>query len=159
MRGLRGVAWFLAVLALVPWASAEVYHSDWWDVSHCGYCWNFSTHPGLLESMEWEEYSVSNGLVSILRTDQKHLSALRAALSGLREAEAKAARGEKVETCGMCDAIGLVLLAGAEKEHIPTPDGEITLLTSGDARVVVEIHAILERNEAESRRAAEFAKQ
>ncbi|MEZ4650251.1 MAG: hypothetical protein R3E97_16005 [Candidatus Eisenbacteria bacterium] len=158
MRFSRGIAWFLLFAAIGSWVSAEVYRSDWWDVARCGYCWNFASREGLLEAMEWEEYSLSNGMVSILRTDGKHLSALRAALAGLKETEARAEQGDTVEMCGMCTAIGSLLRAGAEREHISTPDGEITLVTSEDARLVVEIHAILARNEAESRKAAEFAR-
>jgi hypothetical protein len=58
-------------------------------------------------------------------------------------------KGEKLEMCGSCVALGSCMMKGPNQEYVETMHGDVWILTSDNAELVAELQAWAKRNTEE----------
>lgn len=139
----------LACLCLglaVGQAGAE---KPWLDPPNCDMCKGMVAEPGLMEHMSWENYAVSNGMLSLCTVDPAYAKAYEKAMMHMEETKKKLMAGEKLNLCGCCTSIGELAMAGAVMNEVATKGGHAMIMTSSDEALIKKIHAHVEKtNEA-----------
>jgi hypothetical protein len=133
---------FAVAMAVVVAIAAFVVAQDkpWFDMEKCAMCSNLASQPGLLEHMGWDHYKISNGLMSVTTCPEEYKETYAKAMAAMKAVQEKMEAGEKVYLDGFCTAYGELMMAGAKREMIETPTGNIVLLTSNDPKVIKKIH-------------------
>jgi hypothetical protein len=148
MRGLlRSAVVLIAMFILFSMTVAE--DKPWFDMEKCELCKPFMEVPGLMMSMEYEQYELENGIVTISRVSEGSLPAYREAVAKMMAKIEKLEQGEQMYLCGMCTAHGELLMKGAKMEYIETEHGDLTLITSTDPELAAEIKAFAKRSQDE----------
>lgn len=120
----------------------------WFD-TNCGMCKPMADKPGLMEKMHSEQYELSNGFVAITNVPKEQLTAYRAAHDEMKKIAEGMGKGEMVEMCGSCTALGKCLMSGVQEEYVQTTTGDVWIVTSDNPEVVTGLHDWVKRNKAE----------
>ena len=136
----------LVMMALPAGAEEE---TPWFDMVNCEFCKHLMDNPALLDHTVWEHHNISNGIINVTTVDPEYMDAYHNCTKAMQEAEAKMAKGEKVKMCGMCQAMGELMMSGAKVEHVPTERGHVMLITSDNPEMVAKIQAWGKRNQDE----------
>jgi hypothetical protein len=138
----------LTLIAL--FVATAIYAGDmsWFDMENCAMCSNMS--PELIESLSWEQVDISNGIVCITTVQNgKYLDAYRTAHAKMVETGMRLQKGEKLEVCGSCTALGMCMMKMPHQEYAETSSGDVWILTSDKPEVVKDLHAWAKRNREE----------
>jgi len=137
----------LTVLVMVVAAGATTAgEKPWLDMVNCDMCKNIAATPGLLESMQWEQHDLSNGIVAVTSVPKGKLEAYRKAHMGMAETGKRLMAGEQMELCGSCTALGMCMMKGVNQEYVETMNGDVWIITSDNAEVVAELHDWVKKN-------------
>ena len=138
---------FAVALAVVVAIAAFVVAQDkpWFDMEKCAMCTTLSSQPGLLEHLGWEHYKISNGLMSVTTCPEEYKETYKKAQEAMMAVQEKMKAGEKVYLDGFCTTYGELMMAGAKREQIETPTGNIVLITSNDPKVIKKIQDFAQR--------------
>ena len=141
----------LMVIGGVLLLAAVAFAGDapWFDMKNCGFCKHLLDDPEMLEHCTWENHKISNGMITVSTVDDEYLESYRTALRKMEETGKKMQEGEMVPMCGMCQAMGALMMSGATYEAGDTKHGSFSLLTSDDPEVVKKIHAFVDRTNEE----------
>lgn len=120
----------------------------WFDMN-CGMCKPMADKPGLMDNMQWEQHKLTNGIIAVTNVPKGHLEAYRAAHEEMMKIAEGMEKGEMVEMCGSCMALGMCLMKGPHEEYVKTKTGDIWIVTSDDPEVVTGLHKWVDRNKAE----------
>lgn len=142
-RRMIALALLVVLVAAVGSTAGE---KPWLDMVNCGMCKNLAGTPGLLESMEWEQHNLSNGVVSLTSVPKGKLEAYRAAHLSMMEMVERLMKGEEMDLCGSCTALGKCMMQGVNQEYVETTNGDIWIVTSDNAEVVAELHDWVKKN-------------
>ena len=137
----------LAVGVSIAGDNAKTGEIGWFDMEHCDMCKNMP--PELYPSMSWEQYTLSNGVISVTTVAEKALPAYRKANLAMHATGEKLMAGEKMNLCGSCQALGACMMKGAHMEQVETKNGDLMIITSDNKEVVADLHAWAEKNKKE----------
>ena len=135
------------LLATTSWLVAQ--DKPWFDMKNCDMCKNFTAHPGLMESMDWETHKISNGIMMLSMVKPEMVKAYRKANAACNALGKKLQEGHQANMCGSCDAMGMLMMKGAKMEDVEIKNGGVMLLTSSDSTVVADLHQYADRNDQE----------
>ncbi|NIM65397.1 MAG: hypothetical protein GTO51_05330 [Candidatus Latescibacteria bacterium] len=138
------------VFAVATLAFAQ--EPQWFDMEKCAMCKHLTTHEGLLENMTWEHHNISNGIISVTTAKKEYIPALREAQAKMEAVGKKMEKGEQLPKCGMCMAIGELMMKGAKWECVKTLHGDVCLVTSDDPELVAKIQEWAKRTMAEMKK-------
>jgi len=140
-------------LAAVLVAGVAVAGSDSWFDYNCAMCKNMMSNEALMKNMNWEQHNISDGVVAVTTVKPDYLGAYRTAHEGMSETAGMLMKGEQLELCGSCTAMGKCMMQGAEQEYVETSTGDVWIVRSDNPEVVAELHEWVERNHAEMKKA------
>jgi len=138
----------LVVIAAVASASFAQ-ENAWFNPKKCAMCAGFVEVPGLLESVNHEHLPISNGIVCVSTVDDQQLKAYRQAHAKMQGVVARMQKGEAVELCGSCAAMGQIMAKGVTQDYVETQHGDVWVVTSTTPAVVSELQAWAKRNNEE----------
>lgn len=136
----------LSMVALVVAGFAVAGDAPWFDMEKCAFCKNMFKSPNLMANMTWEQYPISNGIVSIATVNEKYLDAYRTAHAEMMKVAAKLEKGEKLDMCGSCNAFGAFMAQGAKQDYVQTSTGDVWIVTSAKPELVTQIQGWAKRN-------------
>ncbi len=142
----------LMVLSLVAIIAAGVSVADegaWFDMENCAMCTSLSSNPELMMNISWEQHPISNGVIAVSTVPEKYIGAYRKAHAVMVETGERMHKGEKLEMCGSCMALGMCMMKNPHQEYVETNHGDVWILTSDDAELVAELQAWAKRNKEE----------
>jgi len=146
----------LLLLSAAGWAQ-DAEEKPWFDLENCGFCKHLMDDPGLLDHCTWENHNIENGMMSVTTVDKEFLPSYRAAAMKMKETSEKMEKGEMVPMCGMCTAMGSLMMKGAKWEYVETQYGDVQIMTSDNEEVVQELHAFTDKTNAELAKMEEAA--
>lgn len=138
----------MLVLSISAGAAAQE-EKPWFDLENCGFCKHLMDDPHLLEHCTWENHNIGNGMMSVTTVDKDYLPSYRVAAKKMQEVSEQMEKGEIVPMCGMCTAMGGLMMKGAKWELVETEVGDVQLMTSDDPEIVKELHAFTEKTNKE----------
>ena len=141
------IGFSLAVLLLAGAVAAG--EMAWFDMDNCAMCSNISSNTKLMKNISWDQYPISNGIVSVTTVKAYYVDDYRKAHAKMVEMGTQLQSGERMEMCGSCMALGMCMMTGPSQEYVETPNGDIWILTSDDEKVVTALHEWAERNKKE----------
>ena len=119
----------------------------WFDMENCSFCKPMMAKPGLIENIKWETVKLCNGIATLETVAAEKLADYRVVVKEIDEMTKRLQKGEKMELCGFCLAMGALIEKGVHYEYVPTSSGGLTLLTSSDSTMQKEISAFHEKTE------------
>lgn len=137
----------LAALALTLLVAALLIAGEkpWLDFNNCDFCKPWMQN-GLMNEMTHEQVNISNGVMTICTVPAARVDEYRKTSAMMNEIGKRAEKGEKVNMCGSCEAMGAIMTKGAKFEEVPTKTGSVMLLTSTDPAMVTELHNWSKKN-------------
>jgi hypothetical protein len=147
MKGLPKIALLLlAAATLVVSGLALAGDEAWFDMEHCSFCKNLMDDPELLHHMTWEQYNLSNGIISVTTVDPEYVEAFAASSAKMAKVGEELMQGKQMPMCNSCKALGMIMMKGPKSEEVKTKHGEIWMMTSDDPAVVKELQGWAKRN-------------
>ena len=141
-----------AVSALAQEPKTETSAAPWFDLKTCEICKSMADHDDIMQHMKWETHLIPEGLLSVTVVPEEMKAKMGTAKKEMKATISRLESGEQVKCCGFCQSMGSLLQAGAKQKELSTVAGDITLITSTDARVVERIHAHAKRTIAEHKK-------
>ena len=135
----------VSLVALLAAGFGMAQEKAWFD-TNCGMCKPMYDKPGLMKNMQYE---LSNGMIAITNVHKEQLAAYRAAHEEMMKIAEGLGKGEMVEMCGSCMALGKCLMGGVHEEYVQTPTGDLWIVTSDNPEVVAGLHEWVKRNKQE----------
>ncbi len=142
----------LSFAALVVAGVAVAGGQAWFD-HDCAMCESLMSDEALMNNMNWEQYDLSNGLVAVTTVTPDYLAAYRTAHSNMNATAERLMKGEEMELCGSCTAMGKCMMMGAKQEYVETSTGDVWIVTSDNPEVVADLHKWVARNQEEMKKA------
>ena len=144
----RRITLFAMVVLLVGVASMAG-ETAWFDMTGCEMCKGMSSEDGLMTHMTWEQYDLSNGVVSITTVDPEYMDKYRTAHAKMNETVMRLEKGEEMSLCGSCTALGMCMMKGASHDYVETKTGDIWIVTASTPKLVAELKTWAKRNREE----------
>ena len=121
----------------------------WLDVENCYFCQPLANPPGMLQNVDWEEFNVANGILTVV-TVKPGFEEPYAKAHDEMEARWKAYDPANPQPmCGMCQAYMAAIDATVKMEEVKTKHGGAGLTTSTNPETVAKLHAIVDRTNQE----------
>jgi len=139
----------IAVLLLACTGLVSADETPWCDMANCAMCKSISSRPDLMNSMSTEIHDISDGMIQICSVMPAQMAAYQTAMAEMDATGKKLQAGEKLPLCGMCQAFGGLMAAGAKLDMIPTKFGSVEMLRASSPETVAQIHAWAERTRTE----------
>jgi len=139
----------IAVVLMLVAGLASAGDTAWFDMENCAMCKNIGSNAEMMMHTSWEQYPISNGVVSVTTVAAKYLDAYREAHQAMVKTGMELQSGKKMELCGSCEALGKCMMKGPNQEYVQTSNGDIWILTSDDEALVAELKAWAKRNRTE----------
>jgi hypothetical protein len=142
----------LTVLSLVALIAASVSfagESAWFDMEKCDMCKSISKNPVMMKNITWEQANISNGIVCVTTMPTEYVQTYRDAHEGMMQTAARMQKGEQMNLCGSCTALGGIMTKMPHQEYAQTSTGDVWILTSDKPEVVTELQAWAKRNSDE----------
>ena len=149
MKRLQKIALLFAAGILVVSGLAIAGDEAWFDMENCSFCKNLTEDPDLLHHMTWEQYNISNGILSVTSVEKDYAESFAKAQAGMEAIAEQLKQGKQIPMCNSCMAMGMIMMKEPKSEQIETKNGEIWIMTSDDPAVVKEMQQWAERNMAE----------
>jgi hypothetical protein len=139
----------LSLLALVVVTAGAAGESTWFDMDSCVMCKSMASNPKLMENLNWEQHNISNGFVAVTTVSEKYLDDYRAAHEDMNKTAMRLHKGEMLELCESCTALGKCMMKGVSQEYVETSSGDVWIVTSDNPEVVAELQNWVKRNKME----------
>jgi hypothetical protein len=139
----------ISLVVLVAASIAVAGDAPWFDMENCAMCKNLYKNPELVQNMLWEQYGISNGIISVTTVREEYIDDYRTAHADMKKVSEKLQKGEKLDMCASCNALGACMAKGVAQEYVETKTGDVWLITSDNAEVVAELQAWAKRNTEE----------
>ncbi len=136
---------FVVIIALFAIAVAGE-GDKWFDMENCAFCKHLTTDPNFLPNSSWNHYMISNGFVNITTYKPEVKTAWDEVNKNMEETGKKMMAGEKLQMCGMCTDMGMLMQAGANFEIIEIENGSFMMVTSDDPAMVAKLQAHAQKN-------------
>ncbi len=131
-----------AVVLAIPF-TCDAGEECWFDLENCSMCKHLVAEKGLLENMEWENYVIADGMLSVTHVAPGYEEAYGRCMHNMEQTGQQLMTGQQMYLCGFCQSYGGLHMAGAHFETIETGVGDIDLVTSSDTEVaeMIRVHA------------------
>jgi len=139
----------LSAAIAVVFSIAFAGDAPWFDMKKCAMCKSLTETPGLMESMNYEQLNISNGIVCLTTVKGDQLKTYRDAHGKMKEVFARLEKGEAVDLCGSCTAFGMIMMKGVKQDYAETRQGDVWIVTSDKPEVVAELQGWAKRNSEE----------
>jgi len=149
MRNVVKSAIVLMAMAFIIAGIASGQEKPWFDMHNCDLCKPFMEDPNLMPNMEMEDYEISNGIVTVTNVKEELLPSYRAAHGKMMANLDRIAKGDTLQLCGLCTAIGGLMERGAKYEYIETKHGDLSIMTAQDSVLIADVKAIVAKNKEE----------
>lgn len=126
------------ILALAGTAFAGA-NEGWFDLENCGMCKNLNNDPELFQSMTWDNYLLTNGMMEVTTYPAGMKDRFDKLSASMQATGERLMAGEQMPMCGMCMSYGALMMKGVAMDRVETPAGAITVITSQDPEVVALI--------------------
>jgi hypothetical protein len=146
----RSIALSLAALVV---ASVAVAGGQAWFDHDCAMCTNMMSDEALMKNMNWEQHNITIGIVAVTTVKPDYLDVYRTAHNNMNATAQRLMKGEQMELCGSCTAMGKCMMMGAQQEYVETSTGDVWIVTSDNPEVVADLHKWVERNQEEMKKA------
>jgi len=127
--------------------------AEWFDCQECEFCGVWSADPELKKNLVWEMQETADGVLSVYSAKAENALAFHKANSAydqmLAKLTLKERAGDKTQVCGSCTTLLSFFPRGAKMHHMNAGTSHIMLLTSGNKRLVADVHKWVQRNEDE----------
>ena len=140
----------IAVGVSVAGDDSKTSELSWFDMQNCAMCKSMPME--LYPSMTWEQYPISNGVVSVTIVTEEALPAYRTAHVDQMATGEKLMSGEQMALCGSCQAFGACMMKGASYEYVETKNGDLMIVTADDKEVAAELKNWATKNKEEMAR-------
>jgi len=137
----------LAVGVSVAGDQSKTAELSWFDMENCAMCKSMPME--LYPSMTWEQYPISNGVVSVTIVTGEALPAYRKAHGDMMATGEKLMAGEQMAMCGSCQAFSACMMKGASYEYVETKNGDLMIVTAADEEVAAELKNWAMKNKEE----------
>ena len=151
MRNFGKVTSVLMAMIFILAGGAIGGDKPWFDMG-CDLCKVFLEEPKLMETMGWEQYEISNGIVQISTVEASLLPAYRTAHGKMMAGLDRLEKGDSLYLCGYCTTFGKLTEAGAKIEYIETKTGDVLILTGDKPELIADIKAMAQRTEEEMKK-------
>ena len=121
----------------------------WFDMENCSMCSKMASNSAMMENMTWEQYAISNGIVSITMVKDKYVDDYRTAHATMMKTAMELQTGKMMDMCGSCTTLGMCMMKGVGQEYVETSNGDVWIVTSENPEVVAELQAWAKRNKEE----------
>ena len=138
----------MAILALTILAIAADEH-PWFDFEKCEMCKNLTMIPDFMDHLHYKLVKVDNGFVAVTTADPGYVEKYKEVNVKMSEVGQKLMSGEQMYLCGSCQAMGALFMRGAKMQQGELDNGDVMVVTSDDPELVKDIHAFVDKNEAE----------
>jgi len=149
MKTVMTICFAVVLLLSAAGGAADVGEKPWFDLENCGFCKHLLEDPELLDHCTWEHHNIANGMVSVTTVEKDYLPSYRAAMVKMEEVGKKMEEGEMVPMCGMCTAMGALMMKGVKWEYLKTQHGDVMIMTSDSPEVVADLHAFTDKTTTE----------
>ena len=105
-----------------------------------------------MANINWEEYDISNGVVSISTVRKESLPVYRAAHAKMMKDIERIEQGDTLQLCGFCTKIGELMQRGAVYDYVETKTGDVSIITAADPELVADIKAMSARTRDEMKK-------
>jgi len=137
-----------AVLAL----AGLILHAEegvkWLDPQNCHFCKPLAETEGLMEHVNWENYKIANGMVSVTTYAPEWAEKAKAASAAMKKLWDEYDPTVEVHMCGMCQAWMQMPMDKIKMESVDFTGGELSLTTSDDPAIVARMHEIVDKTVA-----------
>ncbi|MFH1700801.1 MAG: hypothetical protein ABIE07_09470 [Candidatus Zixiibacteriota bacterium] len=142
---------FLSMAVIIGLSYSVIIADDkpWFDMDNCDMCKSLNKYDGLKENMTWEQYPISNGIMTVSTVKPSFLKAYRKAQMDMDMVEKKLQSGQKVGLCNMCNDLGSIFEKGVDTQRVNTQHGSIWLLTSDNTELVSRLQSWGEKTNLE----------
>ena len=144
----KRIALFVTAFAVVA-SIALAGENAWINPNKCAMCKAITQTPGLMESINHEQLPISDGIVCVTTVDDGQLQAYRQAHAKMKEVVTRLEKGEALDLCGSCTALGQIMGKGVKQNFAETRHGDVWILTSNTPAVATELQAWAKRNTEE----------
>jgi len=119
--------------------------TKWLDPENCYFCQPLTETEGLLEAVGWESHKVSNGMVTITTYAPEWEEAAKAAGAEMEKRWEGYDPTAEYNLCGLCKAWLGLPMDKIKMEKVEFNGGELSLTTTTDAEVLVQLHAMADK--------------
>ena len=132
------------LLAMVVAVAVFVVADDkpWFDMENCAMCTGMTAQEGLMENMTWDHFLTKNGMMTVCTVADGYQGKYAACKVAMDATVEKMKAGEEMYLCGFCTRHSELTKAGVSMEQFSTKAGDVSLMTSTDAKMIEEIHAL-----------------
>ncbi|MDF1545098.1 MAG: hypothetical protein P1R58_08350 [bacterium] len=145
MRRITVVMCLMLILAFALTVTAE--DAPWFDMENCSFCSDMDQE--MMMKLGWEHYNIENGSMTVSTIPREYTEEWEKVRAGWKAKGEKMMAGEKMPLCGMCTAMGGLMMKGVKSEEVKWSMGYISLMTSDDPAIVKEVHAFTDKTNAE----------
>lgn len=149
MKGLLKFALPLVAAIVMVSGLALAGDDSWFDMEHCSFCKTMLEDPELIHHMTWEQYPISDGIISLTTVDPAYTKSFETCTAKMEKLSQQLQQGKQMPLCNSCMAFGAIMMKGPKSEQIMTQHGEVWMVTSGDPEVVKELQNWAKKNMAE----------
>ena len=135
----RLTALSFALVAIAVAGAAFAGGQAWFD-KECAMCENLMSDEALMKNMNWEQHNLTAGIVAVTTVKPDYLAAYRTAHGNMNATTQRLMKGEQMELCGSCTAMGKCMMMGAQQEYVETSSGDVWIVTSDNPEVVADLH-------------------
>jgi hypothetical protein len=146
MKGLHKIALLFAAVALMVSGLALAGDDAWFDMENCSFCKNLTTDPELLHHMTWDQYEISNGVISVTNVDPEYEKSYETCQAQMEKVAKEMQQGKQMPMCQSCMTLGAIMMKGLHTEQVKTKTGEIWIMTSDDPELVTGVQKWAARN-------------
>jgi hypothetical protein len=147
---VQGVLVIMTVAVLALFSAAISEDKPWFDMENCSFCKTLTEDPHLMDNITWENYDISNGLLTVTIVKPESKDSYLNAQKGMEKMAMEMAGGKTdVNMCGHCETYGSLMMAGAKFEHIESGAGYISLMTTDNPELLAKIQKFGQRNRDE----------
>ncbi|MCZ6766448.1 MAG: hypothetical protein O7D32_05900 [bacterium] len=139
----------LTMVVLLVGVASMAGETAWFDMTSCDMCKSMSSTEGLMDHMTWNQYDLSNGVISVTTVEPAYLDKYRAAHAEMGKAMESMEKGEKTSLCGSCTYLGMCMQKGASHDYVETETGDIFIVTASNPELVAELQTWAKRNREE----------
>lgn len=136
-------------LVVCVFAIAQAGDEPWFDMVNCEMCKPLGDNPELMEHMSWEVFALSNGMLLVSTVDKGYEEPYKKIGVAMQKVIDRIMAGEEVPLCNSCKAMNMIYMKQPKVETFLTKHGDVTVMTSDDPELVVEMHAWAKRTNEE----------
>lgn len=119
-------------------------------------CKHIGNEPGLLAQTKWENHAIRNGMMNIVSVEAEYSDVMAEADRKMKALDKQIRSGELeangLPMCLRCRTYSKLIKGDVNLEEVRGQAAVVTLVTSGDAKVIAQLHELARRDTEEMAR-------